>query len=286
MNKSQRIEDIDTNFKVQEINSNKYNFLNVTKKPLELDGFAWFGEEGEFCRLPARMLSKESILNDGAKILAWNTSGAMLRFRTNSQNIAIKAELRDKSILPNMPLSGTAGFDFYSKNGNVMSFRGNVRPISDKPDFIEGEFAENANVEMRECMIYLPLYNGIKTMEIGFMPGTEVQAPTPFKYREPILFYGSSITQGGCASRPGNAYTHFLTRWLDANMINLGFSGCGFGEKVMSECIAPLKMSVFVMDYDYNALNPEDLANTHEIFFRTIRAKQPELPKKMPNGVK
>jgi hypothetical protein len=278
MNKQQKIEDIDQNFRAQEINNKKYHFLSITEKPFELDGFAWFEKEKEFCRLPAQIISKESTLNDGAKTLSWCSSGAMVRFKTDSKSIGIKAELRNNGIMTHMPLSGQSGFDLYLKTAKGLSFHKNIRPSSEKPDFVEGVFDETLGSEMHECVIYLPLYNGIKTMEIGFAPGAKVQAPSPFKYPAPILFYGSSITQGGCASRPGNAYTHFLTRWLDANMINLGFSGSGRGELVMAECIASLKLSAFVMDYDHNAPNPEHLEKTHEIFFRTIRKKQQNLP--------
>lgn len=278
MNKNSKIEDIDQNFRAQEINNRKYHFLKIAEKPFELDGLAWFDEEKEFCRLPARVISKESPLNDGAKGLSWCTSGAMVRFRTNSHAIAVKAELRNKNIMAHMPLSGQSGFDLYLKTARGLSFHRNIRPSSEKPDFVEGAFDENLGSEMHDCVIYLPLYNGIKTMEIGFAPGAKVHAPAPFRHPAPVLFYGSSITQGGCASRPGNAYSHFLTRWLDANMINLGFSGSGRGELVIAECIASLKLSAFVMDYDHNAPNPEHLEKTHEAFFRTIRDKQPELP--------
>jgi hypothetical protein len=278
MNKRQRIEDIDQNFRAQEINNKKYHFLDMTKKPFELDGFAWFDKEKEFCRLPAQLISKESPLNDGAKALSWCSSGAMVRFKTDSHAIALKAELRDKGIMVHMPLSGQSGFDLYLKTDMGFSFHRNVRPSAEKPDIVEGVFAENLGSEMHECVIYLPLYNGIKTVEIGFAPGAKVQAPSPLKYPAPVLFYGSSITQGGCASRPGNTYSHFLTRWLDSNMINLGFSGSGRGEIEMAECIASLKLSAFVMDYDHNAPNPEHLEKTHEIFFKTIREKQPDLP--------
>ncbi|MFA6290310.1 MAG: SGNH/GDSL hydrolase family protein [Victivallales bacterium] len=278
MNKQQKIEDIDQNFRAQEINNKKYHFLNMAEKPFELAGFAWFDKEKEFCRLPAQMISKESPLNDGAKALSWCSSGAMVRFKTDSHAIALKAELRNNGIMVHMPLSGQSGFDLYLKSGKGLSFHRNIRPSAEKPDFVEGVFDESLDGKMHEYVIYLPLYNGIKTVEIGFAPGAKLLAPSPFKYPAPILFYGSSITQGGCASRPGNAYSHFLTRWLDANMINLGFSGSGRGETVMAECIASLKLSAFVMDYDHNAPNPEHLGKTHEVFFRTIRKKQPELP--------
>ena len=95
---------------------------------------------------------------------------------------------------------------------------------------------------------------------------------------KPIVFYGSSITQGGCVSKAGSAYPTILCRRLDAVQINLGFSGNGKGEENIARHIASLPMSMFVMDYDHNAPTPEHLEKTHEPFFRIIREMQPELP--------
>ena len=115
-------------------------------------------------------------------------------------------------------------------------------------------------------------------MELGFMPESSIEPTTKYEIPKPILFYGSSITQGGCASRPGNAYTHFLGRAVDAEIINLGFSGNGRGEIIMAEQIASLDLSVFVMDYDHNAPDAEYLKATHEPFFKYIRERHPQLP--------
>ncbi len=278
MSKSNRIEDIDQNFILRELRNKKFAFRKITERPFEIGGFAWFDRDKEFRRLPSELVSEKSPLNDGAKELSWCSSGAMVRFRTNSRDIAVKAGLLNKSMLPYMPLSGRSGFDLYLKTGEGFKFHGNLRPSYENPDFVEAAFGQVIGTEMRECVIYLPLYNGIKSMEIGLSPEAKLLAPLPFKYPNPILFYGSSITQGGCASRPGNAYTHFLTRWLDAGMINLGFAGSGRGEPAMAECISSLNLSAFVMDYDHNAPDLEHLSNTHEVFFKTIRKKQAELP--------
>ena len=102
--------------------------------------------------------------------------------------------------------------------------------------------------------------------------------PLAHKVEAPILFYGSSITQGGCASRPGNTYSSMLCRAVDAEQINLGFSGSGRGEEAIAEAIAGLELSAFIMDYDHNALSAEHLRATHGPFFHIIRAAQPELP--------
>ena len=100
----------------------------------------------------------------------------------------------------------------------------------------------------------------------------------PYKTQKPVVFYGSSITQGGCASHSGNEYDHMLSRWLSTDFINLGFSGNAKGDAKFAEYIAGLDMSVFVMDYDYNAPNAEHLQATHLPFYEIIRKAQPNLP--------
>ncbi len=108
------------------------------------------------------------------------------------------------------------------------------------------------------------------------MPG--VSAAAPYSRSGKIVYYGSSITQGGCASRPGNAYPSILSRRFDIDYINLGFSGNCKGEQTMADYLAQLDMKILVLDYDHNAPNPEHLLNTHENLFKTVRAAQPDLP--------
>ena len=102
--------------------------------------------------------------------------------------------------------------------------------------------------------------------------------PLPRAIEKPIAFYGSSITQGGCVSRPANMYSHILCRMLDADCLNLGFSGSAMGEQSIAEYLATREMSAFVMDYDYNSTSLESLANTHYPFYKTVRRAHPDLP--------
>jgi lysophospholipase L1-like esterase len=99
-----------------------------------------------------------------------------------------------------------------------------------------------------------------------------------YTHQKPIVFYGSSITQGGCASTPGGDYAGRVSRKFDADYINLGFSGSAKGEEAIMKYIASLDMSVFVYDYDYNAPDAEHLRKTHYAGYRTVREAQPELP--------
>ena len=130
----------------------------------------------------------------------------------------------------------------------------------------------------KEIEIYLPLYNDLGSLSVGLDAGASLEAPTPYTYRSPILYYGSSITQGASASRPGNAYPAILERRFDADFLNLGFASGACGEAAMAEYIAGLSFSAFVCDYDYNAPTAEHLAATHLPLYRTVRAAHPRTP--------
>jgi lysophospholipase L1-like esterase len=132
--------------------------------------------------------------------------------------------------------------------------------------------------KMREITINFPPYSSVSELYIGISETAGVNAPQPYTIQKPIVYYGSSITQGACASRPGNAYTVMVSRRLNADHINLGFSGNAKGEQEMAEYIRDLDMSAFVYDYDYNAPSVEHLKDTHGKMFHTIRQANPDLP--------
>ncbi len=268
------IEDIDTNFRTLAIDGEDLSFRSADSAPFVLSGLPWFNQEKQFCRLPQAVLP---LANDGVKSLAWHTSGAMLRFRTDSTAIGIQTTLRNGGDMSHMPRSGSGGFDLYEGSGINKVFRANCRHAHGSKE-IKALFLRNLSREMREWTIYLPLYNGVEEMDVGLDPECEVEAPRQFTHGMPILFYGSSITHGGCASRPGNSYPAIITRRLDSDMVNWGFSGSGRGEPVMAETIASLDLGAFVFDYDHNAPSPERLAATHGPFFRIVRDARPELP--------
>jgi len=273
MNKT--IEQIDPNFQRREIGGRQLNFINALQPPFELSGFGWYRQEQQLCRLPKNVMARSS---PALQYLAWNTSGGMIRFRTDSPQIAVRAELRDPADMNHMPRNGSAGFDLYLGAGPGKQYLKSVMPDSGALR-VEALPADNLSPDaMREWTLYLPLYGGVKHLEIGLAPDARLEAPSPFALPLPLGFYGSSITQGGCASRTGNAYTNMLAREFDAPLYNWGFSGNGFGEPMVAEAIAELPMAAFVLDYDHNAPSADHLAATHEPFFRLIRARQPNLP--------
>lgn len=270
-----KIEDIDKNFTVAKVGNREVKYFDALKPPFALEGFAWFGKDKKLYRLPSE-LTKDQV-NSGALFLSNHTSGGAIRFRTDSPYIVLKATLVHSSDMNHMTRTGSAGFDIYRGTPGNMSHAGTAQVGRDQKT-LELVIAGTPDKTMQDWLLNMPLYGGVSTLEIGIAPDTQVEAPTPHKTKAPVLFYGSSITQGGCASRPGNAYTSMLCRAVDAEQINLGFSGSGRGEPAVAKAIADLKLSAFVMDYDHNAPSVKHLEETHEQFFKIIRQQQPELP--------
>ncbi len=279
-NKDVRLEDIDKNFRTAELKGQKFNFFDTYQAPFEIEGFPWFeNKKGEeFYRFPLSAATGKGEINSGALWLAHQTAGGAIRFRTNSPVIAIRAKLVYSSDMNHMSRLGSAGFDLYCGIGANAKHIGSA-PTGRDQQVLETVFHNPASGEqMYDFTLNMPLYGGCKDIEIGIVPGSKLEAPTPHKYTKPILFYGSSITQGACASRPGNAYTTRVCREIDAPQINFGFSGSARGEVKVAELIAGLDLTAFVMDYDFNAPSVEHLEQTHEKFFRIIREKNPNLP--------
>jgi lysophospholipase L1-like esterase len=267
------LSDIDPNFKRRDIEGRELEFHAIPSGPMELGGFAWYEKDKVFCRVPRDALPN---MNEGVQFLSRHTSGGTVRFRTDAPTVAISAELDSSQDMNHMPRTGS-GFDLYRGRGADLTFVSGSSYASGGK-IVEGLLDGEPPEGMRDYTLYFPLYRGVNFARLGVTPGFTVQAPKPLRVQKPLVFYGSSITQGAAASRPGNAYPAFIARWLEANFINLGFSGSARGEPEMAELIASMDMSVFVMDYDHNAKTPERLRETHQPFFRIIRDAQPNLP--------
>lgn len=250
--------------------------------PVKIYGLA-VAEPGKIRRLPDDVFDK---VNDGVTGLSWHTAGGRLRFRTDADKIGIKYTLRDNPNMSHMAFSGSSGVDCYFEEGSGAygsfgtMFSGCTHPEIGKKE-VAGEFLRRNypnNSGVVDVTLNLPLYNGIESLTLILPDGAVIEPPTPYEIEKPIVFYGSSITQGGCASKPSNAYTSIIAEKLRADHINLGFSGSARGEETICRYIAGLCMSCFVMDYDHNAPDVDHLRRTHLPFYKIIREAQPELP--------
>lgn len=263
------IEKIDKNFAVAAEIGEKMTFVNCLDAPIRVHGL--IPTESGFVRMPERTAEKVS---ESVAFLSRNTAGGRVRFRTNSPKIAIRVSMRDIGKMPHFALSGSAGFDLYEGD----CYRGTFMPPFDIEDGYESELGLPGGVKEREITIHMPLYSGVKSLEIGLCEGASLERPGDYSIKAPVVYYGSSITQGGCASRPGNCYENILSRVLDCDHINLGFSGSALAEEAIADYIAGLEMSAFVYDYDHNAPDVAHLQKTHGRMFETIRRSHPLLP--------
>lgn len=269
------IEMIDKNLAViASIDEKQYQILNVRSAPFSVYGLIC-GEPGEpFRRLPMEVAQNT---NPGVLRLHTDTAGGRLRFRTDSSCVAIIARMPKRNPMPHMTILGSSGFDLYETIEGTYHHKGSFIP----PIKRDGGFQSVINMgsqKMRDLVIHFPLYDGVNELLIGLDPDAQLQKGGSYRKIKPIIYYGSSITQGGCASKPANSYTNIISRNLNVDHVNLGFSGSGKGEPVMADYIAKQEMSLFVYDYDHNAPDTEYLEKTHEAFFLRIRERHPDLP--------
>ena len=266
----QDISKVDKNFIVEtDLSRDDIVFYDVKENPFCL--FGVFYEDGCYRRMPEETARAVS---DGVRILHNHTAGGRLRFVTDSPYVAISVVMPPVAHSSHMPATGKWGFDMYMNGVYVQNFvpptplpRDGYDSLRDLPG--EGE---------REVTINFPNYHVVNELRLGLKEGSSFRPIPEAKKKKRVVFYGSSITQGGCVSRPGMAYPSILANKLDVDIINLGFSGNAKGEDTMCDYVASLPMDFFVMDYDHNAPNYEHLKNTHERFFRRFREKNPTTP--------
>lgn len=268
------ISEIDANFKVEtNIDKTDIRFLDARQDPFKIYGV--FYESGMFRRMPE---SVAATVSPAVLRLHANTAGGRVRFITDSPYVAIKAKMGSICRMSHFALTGGAGFDLYiGQNGEDVRHIKTFVPPYDMQDGYENVHTF-AGPGVREITIHFPLYSEVCELYIGLSESATVSAPTPYRYEKPVVYYGSSITQGGCASRPGMSYQNIISRRLNCDHINLGFSGNAKAEVEIAEYIKGLDMSVFVYDYDHNAPTLRHLQETHERMFRIIREANPELP--------
>ena len=271
------ISEIDKNFKIEtKIDKPDLKFYDVSEGHFEL-----YGLHTDDCIEPYHRMNFEvgKSISEHIHNLNRCTAGGRIRFKTNSNYIALYNDYTIKQIgkSSHMTTVAASGFDLYVIEDGIQKFYKTLPPPYDFGDTYE-TFVDFDSNEERELLIHFPLYNGSQKLYIGLQEGAYIKSASKYKYEKPIVFYGSSITQGGSVTRPGIAYENHVSRHFDTDFINLGFSGNAKGEEVMAEYIAKLDMSIFVLDYDHNAPSAEYLRNTHSRFLEIFRKYQPETP--------
>ncbi|MBQ9545418.1 MAG: SGNH/GDSL hydrolase family protein [Clostridia bacterium] len=266
----------DKNFAVDSGAGENLDWYDIKQAPFKIYGLMRSVDDSYFIRLPEDIAKATS---DGVAWLNKNTAGGRVRFSTDSPRIVLKVTYDPRTRFVHMPATGVRGFDLYTDTAAESVYtRTFVPEVGEESRKGYTSAVGELPAKMTSYTINFPLYNNVSEVLLGFEPGSRVEKGIEYPFSKPIIYYGSSITQGGCASRPGNCFTSVASRALNMDHVNLGFSGSGKGETVMMEYIASLDMDVFVYDYDHNAPSPAHLAQTHERGYRIIREKHPDVP--------
>lgn len=244
-------------------------------KNLGVEGKGWTETEAFFDRLPKKA---KGIVRPPVWSLSKHSTGIAVRFVTDATSIKAKWELTSANIaMTHMAASGVSGVDLYVKTDS-----GKWRWLAvGRPSKKENSLTLISGLipGKREYFLYLPLYNGVKSVEIGIPKSNQLwKAPERESGKnKPLVFWGTSITQGGCASRTGMVHTAILGRRLNRPVINLGFSGNGRMEPEVAKLVAELDASVFIIDCLPNVTAPV-VAKETEPLVKTLREAHPETP--------
>ena len=236
---------------------------------LQVCGLPWFSEDQPVLRrLPARLKDR---FRRPVWDLAQDPSGGRLRFRTDSTTVGLVAENPYFSNMHHMDSVGENGFDLYVGS----DYLGSAWP--DATGKIVKEWRVGSERKLRDFTLYLPLYKPVTIHELSLDAEARLEPARPYAIAKPVVYYGSSITQGGCASNPGGSCQAILERKLNADFVNLGFSGNGLGEPALAQTICELDPSCIVLDFWGNP-SADQYATALPAFVDILRKKWPRLP--------
>ena len=264
-------EKIDPKFKFNDKEADgELDYYSIPHPAFEMRGIGFYGEEG-FLRMPKEV--GESVSDDVA-VLNHHTTGGRILFSTDSDVIEIKVTYDYLSRLRNVELSAL-GFVLIERRGGERRYVKIMPP--DYKDDTGYCFSVELDGGMRDYILYFPVVGRVRTLKIGLSRGASVR-PLHIYNEKPIVYYGSSITQGFCAGRADNTYEAFIEKWSERDFINLGFSGSGKGEDAMIEYIASLDCSIFVSDFNHSGMDLEVFERQHRRLYRRFRETHPNTP--------
>ena len=255
-----------------------YTWYDPKEAPFCVTGLNWFEQEKLYRRFP---LDKQPMLEEvapGVAFLGVDPTGGQVHFKTDADQIVIAATLTGAQSMDHFCATGQCGIDLYLKHPWDDTFKfEQVTRFNHTADKYVCKMIRNGNREMKEAILNLPLYIGLETLLIGLPKDAKVEAAEPFANENPIVFYGTSVTQGGCASRPGMLYTNILSRWMNREFMNFGFSGSGKGEPEVVELIAQVKdPAMIVINYEANA--GDGLFDSLDPMLDIFRKHHPDTP--------
>jgi len=272
-------------FRTPQIAAENLELFNARSAPFRIHGLYHPERGGLFRRMPSEVAQRVS---PRVTLLHTHTAGARLRFATNSTFIAVGATYPPMTFSsPRSALLSGAGaccFDLFvdgshsrvmcprdlKQEGSVVSF-----------DLKSGRYESSVSFsekKLRQITLCFPSFVNVSELFIGLKEGSILQEAEPYPNEDPVVFYGSSITQGACASRSGNTYQNRLSARLGFDYVNLGFAGACKAEETMIDYLCSIKTPLLMFDYDHNVSSSEALEKTHLSSLRKLRAAHPKIP--------
>ena len=227
-------------------------------------------KESRYDRLP---LSLKNVVREPVWNLSKSSAGMSIRFLSNTTAINVKWTVLNDNKMPHMPESGIKGVDLYFNNNGKFQYLNTAIPSGIESEFL---LMQNMSNEMREYKMLLPLYDGLVSIEIGIDSDSQILKADKNMVK-PIIFYGTSITQGCCASRPGMVHTNIISRKLNVDVINFGFSGNGMMESPINELISASDPLLYVIECLPN-MSSEQVTERTIPLVKTIREKHSKTP--------
>ena len=260
-------------------------WLNARDAVFSLHGVLYDESQGVYTRIPKKLAES---LNSRILMLSYRTSGGRIRFLTNSPYVALRVSLPAFRPISNMPITLTHGFSLYVNGKFEHRFAPNFdvflsghnysKPLDSRIHFEASASFFDVNADFKLCEIYFPLYGGVADIEIGIKNGANIKKAHDYKIKRPLVFYGSSITQGACVSRPGNDFLSILSRKLDCDYVNLGFSGHGNAEDEIIDYMCSIDASLYAYDYNLYGDRPDRILPPHYSVYERIRRARPGTP--------
>lgn len=266
---------LDANMRIQQSGDNHFNWYSPLEEPFHIAGFGWLHEERLYRRLPAKPDWK---LPEAVDQLANCTAGGQIRFETDATSLSVKVKLSGAANMYHMPATGQCGFDCYIGSPGEQLYYGTT-VYDHKLTEYEAVIYKDMGQESRIITLNFPLYQGVEEVWIGLDREAQIAPPPTYEKSGKIIVYGTSITQGGCAARPGMAYTNILSRRINMEFLNLGFSGNGKGEPELAHILSEIPdPACLILDYEANCVSTELLQITLPEFISIYRDKHPLTP--------
>lgn len=257
----------------------------------ETETTVWYTTPGEPFEIYGLMPEKDGLLSRRMPLAYAETvstgvagqcgygAGGRILFSTDSPYVALRVEYGAGVVHTVCNHCLCYGFDLYKVREGREVFIAACRPVAEF-DYHRAEYKAQTwtNGEMTCFTLNFPNFSEVKALSIGLQKGSRLEKGRPYRNGKPVVFYGSSITHGAAAGRPGNAYPSFISQKYNLDYVNLGFAGKALGETVMANYIASLDMCAFVCDFDHNANTVERLLTAHYRLYEIVRRSHPDIP--------